>query len=248
MAAAVATIAIARAEIFSAMVMAISSGGADIADIEDQHVLPDEVEIDHHLDEVPGRPGIEADLNIDPGTDEVIGQHHDRDAVDEFKCGDPLGLTQQHRDLLRRCDPASIAAGVELCRLDKDPLIAVVELIGGHGLERLVRRHRRPADPLLTRSPNYPSGAEFRAGIPGPADLLIPEPATVVVHDLAPRRLVVVVPAVLPGLDPSARRIGMPALGGDSGHPDFAVAGVLDEAAILREHAAHFGLNRLVGS
>src|SRR4029450_13702123 len=149
----------------------------------------------------------------------------------------PLRRGELLRDLLWGRH-LGVAADVELRRLDEDPLFAVVELVGRHVLEGLVRRHRRPARPLRTRAPHHPAGAECGAGIPGPADLLIPEPAAVMVDDLTPRRLVVVVPAVLFGLHPVTGRIGMPALGGDGWYPDLAEAVVLDAAAVLRAHAA----------
>src|SRR5207249_4019580 len=160
----------------------------------------------------PGWPRVEADLDIDPRPDDVAGQHDHSDAVDQLQRRDPLGLVQQHRDLPWRSQ-FGVAADDELSRHDADPLFAVVELVGRHVLEGLVRRHWRPAGPLRGSAPYHPAGAECSAGIPGPADLLVPEPAAIVVDDLAPRRLVVVVPAVFLSLHPVTGRIGMPALG-----------------------------------
>src|SRR4029450_13745805 len=52
------------------------------------------------------------------------------------------------------------------------------------------------------RAQQAPRGREAGPRPRAPADLLVPEPAAVVMDDLTPRRLVVVVPAVLFGLHP----------------------------------------------
>src|SRR3954447_27012779 len=136
--------------------------------VEVERLLPSEVEIDHDLDHVPGCPWIESDVDDDDGTYHVGWQHDDDDTVDILDRGDPFGLAQQHRHALHRRDLRRLATIVELRGLDEDPLIVAVERIGRRVLERLVRRHRRPADPFRTGAPHHPAWAEFRTGIPGP--------------------------------------------------------------------------------
>src|SRR4051812_17416082 len=176
MVAAIAKIDFAHAIILRVMVMATSLWRAGDVDIEDQRVLPNEVEVEDDVDEVPSRPRIEADIDVDPRPDDVAGQHDHSDAVNELQLSDVLGLAQQHRDLLAR-SYLGVAADGELRGLDEDPLFAVVKRVGGHVGEGRVRRHRRPTGPLRRRAPDDPAGAECGPGIPGPAELLIPEPA-----------------------------------------------------------------------
>src|SRR3954463_6576987 len=165
MVAAIAKIDFAHVIILRVMVMATSLWRAGDVDIEDQRVLPNEVEVEDDFDEVPGRPRIEADADVDPRPDDVAGQHDHSDAVDEWQRGDVLGRAQQHRDLLWRSN-FRIAADAELRRLDEDPLFAVVERGGGHFVEGQIRRYRRPAGPLRGCAPHHPTGAECGAGIP----------------------------------------------------------------------------------
>src|SRR5689334_23989097 len=99
---AIAKIDFAHAIILRVMVTATSLWRAGDVDIEDQRVLPDEVEVEDDVDEVPGRPRIEADGDVDPRPDDVAGEHDHSDAVDDLQRGDVFGFAQQHRDLRGR--------------------------------------------------------------------------------------------------------------------------------------------------
>src|SRR5262249_20739571 len=73
---------------------------AQIVDVDDDvGVGPDPVPVDDGLNEEPRRPRIEAEADVDDGSDHVKRQHEHRDAVDVLDFGDILGLADHHRVL-----------------------------------------------------------------------------------------------------------------------------------------------------
>src|SRR5947209_9126131 len=201
--------------------------------------MPQPVEVDQGLREKERRPGLEAYLHIDYRADDCGGQHKDQDAVSIFELPDVSRRLQDRRDLTGRRRAARIAACGELRRLHEDPIVRIVELIGGDALEILHRRQRHPANPVCIGAPCYPAGTELETRGPHPAHLRIVGPAAIMMDDAAPIAGIVEVPAKLLRANPLARRVRMPAERRRRRHPYFPIAYMLDEADVFRQNGTH---------
>ena len=198
--------------------------------------VPELGPVDHHLGIKGHRPWLELDVDLDKFAGDIGRQHDDADAVDIFKLGRKLGFLQQFGNLRARRDGIACAIGAELRGLHEGPETAIVEFIRGDRGNRKVGQHRCPADPVRAGAPEHPARAEFAAWHPEPADWLAVHPAAVMVHNLAPGRLVIVVPAILLGVDPVAGLIGVPAFRRARRNPDFAIDWILDKRAKLHKN------------
>ena len=212
----------------------------------DDHIdiIPHPCPVDNHMGVEGDRPRIKSHVDIDKIANDIGRQHDDADAAGILKLRDELGFLQKHGDLGARRNIRALATCAELAGFYESPECAIVEGIGGDGFDHGIGRHRGPAGPVRTGAPEHPGRAEFLARHPEPADLLIMHPAAVMMHDLAPGGLVIIIPAVLPGVDPVARLIRVPAWWRHRRNPDFAESRILYEIARLHKNAAHIVFHR----
>ena len=154
------------------------------------------------------------------------------------------GLTHVDRIFAHRQDHADEPRGNrEIADPDEGPDRGPLAIFD----DDLFRRQRRPADIFLAVPPLHVAGSPFFTRHPGPSEVVIGDPAAVVIGHPAPTGLFLgldPVPAPVLGVDPTSHRVGAPVVAAVARDPDLAPASMPLPAAVRFQRDPGLGRNR----